>query len=280
MSGEQDFYVEDVYPGGPRTRIPVLPPSGFQFRNRLFAEAMLEQSSTHHRRSPREWAISFTIHFAILLALLLVPLYFTQGIDMKRMETTLLVAPLPPMAPPPPPPAALARAPHTEPKVFTPGKLTAPTFIPKAVPVASADASPPEESFAGSTGGVPGGVPGGQLGGIVGGMPGISAPVVAAAPERPKGPVRVGGAVKPPRLISGPAPVYPVLARQSQVHGTVVIEAIIDEHGNVVQERVISGHPLLIEAALKAVSQRKYEPTILDGEPTPVDLRVEVNFQM
>jgi hypothetical protein len=37
---------------------------------------------------------------------------------------------------------------------------------------------------------------------------------------------------------------------------------------------------LLLEAALKAVRERKYEPTILDGEPTPVDLRVEVNFQM
>jgi protein TonB len=69
-----------------------------------------------------------------------------------------------------------------------------------------------------------------------------------------------------------------VLAKQSRIQGTVVIEAIIDEHGNVIEEKVISGHPLLIPAAMKAVSQRKYEPTILDGTPTPVDLRVEVNF--
>jgi protein TonB len=81
-------------------------------------------------------------------------------------------------------------------------------------------------------------------------------------------------------LISGPAAVYPILASQAHVHGMVVIDAIIDEHGNVVQEKVVSGHPLLVQAALKAVSARKYEPTILDGEPTPVDLRVEVNFQM
>jgi periplasmic protein TonB len=59
-----------------------------------------------------------------------------------------------------------------------------------------------------------------------------------------------------------------------------VIDAVIDEHGNVVQERVVSGHPLLLQAAMNTVSQRKYEPTILDGEPTQVDLRVEVNFQM
>jgi hypothetical protein len=42
--------------------------------------------------------------------------------------------------------------------------------------------------------------------------------------------------------------------------------------------RVVSGHPLLIPAALSAVSKRKYEPTILDGEPTPIDLRVEISF--
>jgi len=87
-------------------------------------------------------------------------------------------------------------------------------------------------------------------------MPGI-APPVAATPvvERPKGPVRIGGNVKPPRLIFGPAAIYPVLASQGHIHGLVVIDAIIDEHGNVVQEKVVSGHPLLLQAALKAVPQ-------------------------
>jgi protein TonB len=127
--------------------------------------------------------------------------------------------------------------------------------------------------------GIAGGVPGGQIGGIVGGMPSVAAPVVAApAAEGPKRPVRIGGNVRPPRLIYGPAAVYPILASQSHVHGMVVIDAIIDEHGNVVEEKAVSGHPLLLQAALKAVSLRKYEPTILDGEPTPVNLRVEVNF--
>jgi protein TonB len=128
---------------------------------------------------------------------------------------------------------------------------------------------------------VPGGVPGGQIGGITGGMPNLAAPVAATpVAEGPKHPVRIGGEVKEPHLIYGPGPVYPILASQAHIHGIVVIDAIIDEHGNVVQERVVSGHPLLVQAALKAVSQRKYEPTILDGEPTPVDLRVEVNFRM
>ncbi len=72
---------------------------------------------------------------------------------------------------------------------------------------------------------------------------------------------------------------YPILAKQSRVQGIVVIEAIIDEHGNVVQEKVISGHPLLVEAALKAVSQRKYEADGPGRPATPVDLRVEITFR-
>lgn len=283
MLSEQNLLLDEVYPGG-RSKISVtLPPPKAEYPSRVFSEALLEDSSTRQRRSPMDWALSFLVHFAILILLLFVPLYFSQGIDMKRLETTLLVAPMPPMAPAPPPPAAAA-VPHTvhvAPKVFTPGKITAPTFIPKAVPTASTDAAPPEVAFSSSIGSVPGGVPGGQIGGITGGMPGVAAPVMPTpAAERPKGPVRVGGLVKPPRLIFGPPAIYPTLAAQSHIHGMVVIDAVIDEHGNVVQEKVVSGHPLLLQAAMKAVSQRKYEPTILDGEPTPVDLRVEVNFQM
>jgi protein TonB len=278
---EESVLLEDVYPGGRPKSSVVLPPPNIAPQNRVFAEALLENSTTRRRRSPMDWAVSFFIHFAILLSLLLLPLYFSQEIDMKRLETTLLVAPMPPMAPAPPPPPSVARVVRVAPKVFTPGKLTAPTFIPKAVPTATSDAAPPEESFAGALGAVPGGIHGGQIGGITGGMPNVSAPVAAApAVEGPKRPVRIGGNVKPPRLIYGPAAIYPVLASQSHVHGMVVIDAIIDEHGSVVQEKVVSGHPLLVQAALKAVLERKYEPTILDGEPTPVDLRVEVNFQM
>jgi len=282
MLSEQNLFLEEVYPGGKSKISVTLPPPKIENQNSVFAEALLENSSTHQRRSPMDLAASFIVHFAILALLLLLPLYFSQGIDMKRLETTLLVAPMPPMAPAPPPaPASVSRVVPVAPKVFTPGKLTAPTFIPKAVPTASTDAAPPDVAFNASMGGVPGGVPGGQIGGITGGMPNAAAPSMPVpVAERSKGPVRVGGVVKPPRLIFGPPAVYPILASQGHIHGVVVIDAIIDEHGSVIQEKVVSGHPLLLQAALKAVSERKYEPTILDGEPTPVDLRVEVNFLM
>jgi protein TonB len=106
------------------------------------------------------------------------------------------------------------------------------------------------------------------------GVPQPAAPVA----ERPKVPVLVGGDVKPPRMLFSHDPVYPILAKQAHLSRVVVIEAVIDEHGNVTGMRVISGHPLLVQSALNAVSRRKYEPTVLDGEPTPVDLRVEITF--
>jgi protein TonB len=258
----------------------VLPPSAKMAHHNVFAEAILENSSARQKRHPLQWAVSLGAHAGILILLLLMPLYFSQGLNLQRLNATLLVAPPPPAAaPPPPPPSAAPRAVRTMPKNFTPGKLMAPSYVPKAV-VSAPDSPAPEEAFGEISGGVPGGVPGGQVGGILGGvMSGVAAPSApAAVSEGPKKPVRIGGDVKPPRLLSGPPPVYPPLAKQARVQGTVVIDAIIDEHGNVIEEKVISGHPLLIQSALKAVSQRKYAPTILDGEATPVDLRVEVNF--
>jgi periplasmic protein TonB len=278
MLDQHLYLLEDRNHGAMAKSSVVLPPTQVAAQPDILAEALLERSSTRQKRHPLKWAASLVAHVAVLGLLLMLPLYFSQGLDMQRLNVTLLVAPLPPAAPPPPPPpAAVERVVHTAPKTFTPGKLTAPSFVPKAVAIAS-DAAPPEETFSGVSGGVPGGIAGGQIGGILGGVMKEVAMPAAPAPEGPKMPVRVGGNVKAPKLLSGPQPVYPILAKQSRVQGTVVIEAIIDEHGNVIEVRAISGHPLLIPAAMKAVSQRKYEPTILDGEPTKVNLTVEVNF--
>jgi protein TonB len=277
MLNQHVFFLEEMNGAKPKA-VVVLPPPKKMPQQDVFAEAMLERTSTRQKRHPLKWAASLGAHVGVLILLLLMPLYFSQGLNLQKMNLTLLIAPLPPAAaPPPPPPVAVQRTVRTIPKTFTPGKLTAPSFVPKAV-ASAPDAGPPEEAFAG----VSGGVPGGQVGGVLGGMmKDVAAPMAPTAmSEGPKKPVRVGGEVKPPRLLFGPAPVYPTLAMQSQIHGIVVIEAIIDEHGNVVEEKVISGHPLLVQAAMKAVSQRKYEPTILDGVPTPVDLRVEITFHM
>ena len=237
---------------------------------------MIEENSIHQPRSLLDWVVSIILHFVVLAFLLLLPLYFTSKLDIQRFNLTFLAAPTPP-PPPPPPPVALHAVRPVPTHSYTPGELTAPSFIPKAIVITA-----PEEVAMGLPAGVPGGIPGGQVGGVIGGILGgavNSAPAPPPPVEGPKKPLVVGGNVKQPRLIYGPAPEYPDLARQALISGVVIIEAILDEHGNVTGMRVVKGHPLLIAAALKAVSQRKYEPTYLDGQPMPVDLRVEVSFK-
>lgn len=248
----------------------------------VFAEAMLDDTSAHQRRSPFDWIAAIGVHFAILAVLLVLPLYFTAGLDSHKLNLTFLAPPAMPAGPPPAPLTSTAapRPSHVLPvRVLNPGQLTAPSFIPRAIAILPAGASaPPDEALLGVPGGIPGGQVGGVLGGILGGMAkGVPAPVPVVA--GPKVPVRVGGDVKQPRLLFGPEPDYPVLARQSRLSGVVIVEAVIDEHGVVRSMHAVSGHPLLIPAALNAVSKRRYEPTILDGEPTPIDLRVEISFR-
>lgn len=262
----------------------VLPPPKAQPLHEVFAEAMLDETSAHQHRSPFDWVASIFVHFAILAVLLVLPLYFTSGLDIQRFNLTFLAAPAVPPAPPPPPMASAVavKQVHTA-RAFIAGKLTVPTFIPREVAKIN-DADNADDLAADVTGGVPGGIPGGQAGGVLGGVLGgalkMAPPPAAPAIAQPKQPVRVGGVVKAPKLLFAPDPVYPLLAQRSRIAGIVVIDAIIDEHGNVVSARVVSGHPILIPAALEAVSKRKYEPTILDGEPTAIDLRVEVGFRM
>lgn len=287
MSNQHILFLDQAEQTAQPKQYLVLPPPQVEPLHEVFAEAMLEESSTHQRRSPLDWAVSLFVHVAILMVLLILPLYFTNGLNMQKMNLTFLATPLvPPAATPPAPMTASAAPKAVRPspvRMYVAGKLTAPSFIPKAVLNTPAEASASVEMTMGVPGGVPGGIPGGQvggvLGGVLGGLPKIAPPAAPVA-EGPKAPLQVGGRVKPPRLLYGPDPDYPVLAKMSRITGTVVIEAIIDEHGNVTGERAISGPALLIPAALSAVSKRRYEPTVLDGDPTPIDLRVEVSFNI
>jgi periplasmic protein TonB len=284
VQNQQILFVGETEPAAKARAHIVLAPPKVEPLHDVFAEAMLEDASTHQRRSAFDWVASIGVHFAVLAVLLILPLYFTTGLDSRKLNLTFLAPPVMPAAAPPPAPMASSGAPRpariTPVRTFSPGQLTAPSFIPKAIVTTSGGAgAPPDDAFMGVPGGIPGGQVGGVLGGVLGGalkgVPPPPAPVVAAGP---KVPVRVGGDVKPPRLLFGPEPEYPILAMQSRLGGVVIIEAVIDENGNVKGMRVVSGHPLLVPSALSAVSKRRYEPTILDGEPTPIDLRVEIKF--
>jgi periplasmic protein TonB len=251
----------------------------------VFDEALLGNSSLGHRRSPADWLVSLGVHAAILAVVLIVPLFYTQVIDLQQFETTYLAAP-PTSAGPPPPPAPAVAAPR-QPlhKVFgMTAKLTMPTAVPKTVHVPSSPEEAPSDVLAGVPGvlgGVPGGVPGGVLGGILGSAgPSAPPPPPVAEASAPSEPLQVGGQVKPPRALSRPAPEYPILAKQARIQGVVEVDAVINTHGNIVQARAMSGPQVLFSAALKAVTGWKYEPTYLNGQAYPVELTVQVTFSL
>jgi outer membrane biosynthesis protein TonB len=285
MQSKHFLFVGEAEPV-PKTRANIVfAPPRVEPQHDVFSEAMLENTSSRQRRGAFDWFVSIGIHFAILAVLLILPLYFTAGLDSQKLSLTFLAAPATPLAAPLPAPMIPPVAPHpvrtTPARILSLGQLTAPSLVPKAVATAPPSAgAPPDEALEG----VPGAIPGCQEAAVLGGMLGgalktVSAPATPVA-TGPKAPVRVGGEVKPPRLLFGPAPEYPVLAKLSHLSGVVVIEAVIDEHGKVTGMRLISGHPLLVPSALSAVSKRMYEPTVVDGEPIPIDLRVEVGFSL
>jgi protein TonB len=89
----------------------------------------------------------------------------------------------------------------------------------------------------------------------------------------------VGGTVREPKKIVNVAPVYPQMALASRVEGIVILEAVINTDGRVERLRVLRSSPLLDEAAIAAVKQWRYTPTLLNGVPVPVLMTITVNFR-
>ncbi len=99
-------------------------------------------------------------------------------------------------------------------------------------------------------------------------------PVEAVTPDR----VRVGGNAQQTKLIEQTRPVYPPLAKQARLQGLVRLSAIIGTDGTVKSLDLVSGHPLLAPAAIEAVRQWVYQPTLLNGKPVEVMTQIDVNF--
>jgi protein TonB len=125
--------------------------------------------------------------------------------------------------------------------------------------------------------------------GIIGGIESVIAfaprvtppkPVQPASPQRPVKPVPVGGRVQAAKLIHQIKPVYPPLARQARISGLVRLEAIIGKDGAIRSLQVMSGHPWLVQGALDAVRQWRYQATLLNDEPVEVLTQIDVYFKL
>jgi len=110
----------------------------------------------------------------------------------------------------------------------------------------------------------------------------VAAKEIAAATAREKAKasaVRVGGKISPPIKMNDVKPVYPAIAKNAGVTGVVIIEATVGADGKVIDAKVLRSVPLLDQAALDAVRQWEYSPTLLNGVPVPVVMTVTVNFK-
>ena len=224
-------------------------------------------------RSPAAMAVSFTGQAALILCLMLAPLLRPQALRYVLQRGSLDVPHAPAKAietTVPPAHAAVSR------QVFRATTLQAPAHIPRRVAMITDQA--PELTLEGPAAGIPAA----DL------APGVFAPLDAIAKPRPAAPlppvrkpaprVRVSANVQQALLVYQIKPLYPALARSARISGTVVLQATIGKDGSIQNLQLVSGHPLLTQAALAAVAQWRYRPTLLSGEPVEVATQILVNF--
>jgi len=200
-------------------------------------------------------------------AIVIVPLRAADILPTPPSMMAFVAAPPrpPPPPPPPPPPQAAAPPPVVE-------------VNPTAAPVEAPSEIRPETGIEAGfeSAGVVGGLEGGVVGGITGGIPEPPPP----PPPPPTQPVRVGGNIKPPQKVKHVNPVYPPIAQSARVQGIVIIEATIGPNGMVQDAKTLRSIPLLDQAALDAVRQWQFTPTLLNGVPVPVIMTVTVQFTL
>ena len=242
-------------------------------------------------KTNKSWTVlvSFVGQILLILVAVILPLIYTDVLPSATL-TSFLTAPPPPPPPPPPPAAAPpVKVVKVIPRQFDAGKLMAPKSVPKDVALIKEEELPPPSSgVSGVVGGVAGGVAGGALGGVLGGVlggiptaaPPPPPPAAAKPKEAPVQRIKVGGNVQAAMVIKKVQPIYPQLAKSARVSGVVHLAAVIAKDGTIQELHSLGGPALLIQAAMDAVKQWVYKPTLLNGEPVEVQTTIDVNFTL
>ena len=217
------------------------------------------------------WPISICVHVLIVVGALMVPLTARGDLPAPAPFTRSVV-----VAKRMPIPDALPRvAPTAQRAAVVPSVMAAPTLAPPrdfagpgpgpVVPGVPDNAGPIDPSLLGTSTG-----------------PGPVTPVTQRPEPRAAPPVvlRVGQGVREPKRIAGAMPEYPALARSARVQGVVLLEAVINERGQVGRIKVLKSIPLLDGAAIGAVQEWRYTPTLLNGLPVSVILMITINFTL
>jgi protein TonB len=107
-----------------------------------------------------------------------------------------------------------------------------------------------------------------------------SPPPTIVHPPAPKHPVMISQGVAAGLLLNPIRPIYPEIAKQAHIQGTVVIEATISRQGTIENLQVAEGPPMLRRAAMDAVAAARYRPFLLNGEPVEVQTSIRVIFSL
>jgi protein TonB len=211
--------------------------------------------------------VAFAFNAAILLALILIPLFYPEALSGKAMTWLMTVPPVPEEQPKPV--ARPERAPSA-PAEMHQGMPVMPRQIPINIYVAD-QPEPPAGPFnvatlIGDSGPGPGSVLRSSGG---------AGPVVVQAGPKPIPSVLAEGL-----LVHKVIPRYPSIGIAIHQEGTVVLQATISKNGTIENLRVISGPAMLQQAALDAVAQWRYRPYLLNGEPVEVETTVSVEFKL
>ena len=237
----------------------------------MFADSLLETSWAYRGRRSWTTLTSFGLQAVVVGVLLLIPLLTTVRLPTSRTVSTPLgvFRRNPEVAPHTP----VGRIRETQIVPYT-GRIMAPGRIPATIARTDGSTAP-------SVG--PAGDPEIYIGPAVGSGPGIPLPTTGTRPIAPVPAPAITRAFRTSSMLEGTLirrvqPVYPPLARSARIQGSVVLAAVISKAGTIENLTLISGHPMLVPAALQAVSQWRYRPYVLNGEAIEVDTQITVNF--
>ena len=234
----------------------------------MFEDSTFESTGRIRTRS-RGWAIAaLALNSSILLAIILIPLIHPEALP-RQWITFMVAAPPPPSAPP----AALHQAAHASgPSVAVEDPLTVPPRIPPFIHIVSDTGAAPSNSIGSLDSGD--GVPDG-IGDVF-----HPQPQPRIVHPEPKTAARLSSSVAEGLLIYKPLPQYSRVAVSMHAEGTVVLAATISTSGTITNLRVVSGPAVLQQSAIAAVSNWRYRPYMLNGQPVEVETTVNVVFNL
>ena len=245
----------------------------------MLKDSLFESQSRNRTRKPLTVVVSSLAHVVTAVVLIVIPLLQTQALTVPPVNTSLL---LPGFEKPRPIPVFTVRrevsqhdSAHDHIPIFT-----APPSIPSQIMTVDQPERPELDSLLSGARLASSGVNFGNRPVDIAGPGLVPPPTPPPPPVINARPFRTGGEVQAAKLLFELRPLYPEIAKRTRTQGAVVLEAVINIDGSIESLRVISGNPLLTQAALDAVKQWKYRPTMLNGEPTEVITTVTVTFTL